>query len=99
MGKLETIEEFQKLVISADKEKPKKADLVALERFLDSNPELWRIVDLTERTTLNAIENEVPTQGTQAVLKRNYYGIKKDQGYEQANALERLLIDHLALCA
>ena len=55
------IEEFKNLMAATDKEKPKKADLIALENLLSDNPELWRAIDLAQITALQAIENPDPS--------------------------------------
>ena len=44
------------------------------------------------------IKKENENEGGIAIAEANYNGVRHELGYDQANALERILIDHVALC-
>lgn len=95
---IEVYNQLYALVEAANKQKPKPADVMALRRLLEEHPEVWRAVDLAHNAALGVIGEETPSKGTQALIEANYKGIRCELDYERANALERMLIDHVALC-
>lgn len=90
--------QLQALVVATQKDKPKPSDVIELKRFLEEHPEVWRLVDLAHNAALRVIDQETPSKGTQALMEANYKGVRCELGYERAGSLERMLIDHVALC-
>lgn len=82
-----------------NKAKPDPADVRALRLALDKTPALWRVVGDLQAT---AYETVVANINASAALKESVragrLGLRAELGYSGAPALERLLIDHVALC-
>lgn len=98
MDDIAIYEKLNKFVVATNQNKLKAKDVSNLKRLLADNPQLWRSINLAHSTALNLINEECINEGGQAMAEANYYGIRRDFGYDQANSLERILIDHVALC-
>jgi len=86
------------LVEATNKGKPKQTEVEELKRLLSEHPEVWRNLDLAHNAALRAIGEETSNKGTQAIMEANYEGIQCEIRYERSNTLERMLVDHVALC-
>lgn len=98
MADIEPYNKLQQLVTAANQDKIKPKDLHELKRFLQCDPKIWRAVDLENNVVFSLIKEEHRNEGAQAIAKANYDGIRNELGYEQSNTLERMIIDHIALC-
>jgi len=92
--------EFGEIVRKTDKTDPKTEDVRALRSYLEEHPEVWRVFgDLAEFAYKRLVD---ASAGDQVVLgeslKVGRLAMRQDLGYEQATALERLLLDQVALC-
>jgi hypothetical protein len=81
------------------KEKPKAEDVKELRQLLDQYSELWKLAgDFAQ----NAIDQLLTSASKQALVRESArHGleeIKKELGYERSTALERLLIEQIAVC-
>ncbi len=92
--------EFGELVRKTDKSNPKPKDVQALRRYLDQHREVWRVLGDVAEFAYNRLVDA--TVGDQAALceslKAGRLAMREDLGYEQASALEGLLIDQVILC-
>lgn len=81
-------------------DKPKAADVAAMQRHFDKNSRLWRVVGDTAaqatESTINAAFKS--SELTRESTRRKIEDIKAELGFEDAPPLERMLIDHAALC-
>jgi hypothetical protein len=89
---------IDRLLRDTSKKKPKVEDVQALRRYFVDTPELWKAVSLAQNVALAVMEHETELVGQQVVLKANYDGQKRALGYAAAPPLEKLLIEHVALC-
>ena len=92
--------EFVELVHKTNKTKPKSEDVEALRECLHKSPVLWRLFgDIAKLAAEELID---AASGDQVVvresLKTGQEELRRDLGYQQASALERLLIDQVVLC-
>jgi hypothetical protein len=95
--------EFQGLLVKANKENPKPADVKALTDLLYKNKglELWKeIMGMGALAEHVALENSLGTrgQGSRECWKQRLESMRSDLGYADATPLERLLIQHITLC-
>ncbi len=98
MADMKIYEELQALVTAVSKNKPRPTDVSKLKRFFEDNHELWRELSQTHNAAIDMIKKEYQHEGQNTIIEANYWGIRRDLGYDQANALECILIDHVALC-
>ncbi len=91
-------EGFSKLLAATAGKKPKPADVAALEKCFETLPTLWRNVSMAHASVVTAIEQESESQAVRVVLEANYDGQLRELGYDKAPPLERILIEHAALC-
>jgi len=91
-------EKLNALVIATEKKMPKETNLTAIERLVADAPELWRGVDLSHTTALQAMKAVSKDKDDLSLMEINYESIKNEFGYQYANPLERVLIKHIALC-
>ena len=92
--------EFGELVRKTENSKPNPRDVQALRKYLDEHREVWRLLgDLSEfaynRLVDASVGDQVPLRES---LKTGRLAMRQDLGYEEAAALERLLIDQVVLC-
>ena len=90
--------QLQALVAATNKDKLRTTDVEELKRLLREHPKLWRDIDLAHNAAFRAIKEQTPNKGTQAIMEANYEGIQCEIRYERSNTLERMLVDHVALC-
>jgi hypothetical protein len=81
--------------------KPAQEDLIALEGLFIKHPDIWRTLELGNMCTyavremLEQMTNNAPA--TRISLQAGVEGVKRDLGYADAPALEKLLIDAVAV--
>jgi len=89
---------IERLLEATSKKKPKPEDVKAFRQCFADTPELWKAVSLAQNAALAVIEHETGLVGQQVILKANYEGQKRALGYATASPLEKMLIEHAALC-
>jgi hypothetical protein len=95
--------DFHGLLVKANKQNPKPADVQALTDLLYKNKgmELWKeIMGMGALAEHVALENSLGTggQGSRECWKQRLESMRSDLGYADATPLERLLIQHITLC-
>ena len=93
--------ELHRVLRETNTDDPDPEDLKALRKALDEHPDLWRkVAGLSEIT-----EEQITRQlggGASAVfeesLRHGLKQMKRELGYDDAPALERLLIEQVTLC-
>ena len=92
--------ELHRVLRSTNTDDPDPQDLNALRKALKERPGLWRhvadLAEITEEDIIDALagENALVRESLRQGLKE----IKAELGYEEAPALERLLIEQVTLC-
>ena len=90
---------FIDLLKKTDKKRPKQEDVQAFRKMLTETPALWRMCgDLAEQAMMHTVKKVQSTEAIKSSLTTGLGVIKNDLGYQNAPALERLLIDHVAMC-
>lgn len=94
-------EQFRSLLVKANKEHPRPANVKALYDLLYKNKgmELWKVMGmgaLAEHAALEGIFGK--RQGLRECWKQRLQSLRSDLGYASAPPLERLLIQHITLC-
>lgn len=93
--------ELGKLLIATDMEKPTKADKEKLHDYIAEHgrAELAKIGDISELASDQIILRMFSNNyGFTLAVGAHVLKIKTELGYDSASALERLLIDNIALC-
>ena len=91
--------EFHELFRKTNKEHPRKEDMVAFRKLINSDPKFYASLIPLAETTADSIFNRVTnTPGTQEMLRANLLSTREELGYREAPPFERALIDHAALC-
>ena len=92
--------EFGELVRKTEKSDPKAEDVQALRGYLEEHPEVWRVFgDMAEFAYKRLVDVSAGDQvALREALKVGRLAMRQDLGYEQASALDRLLIDQVVLC-
>ena len=92
--------EFGELVRKTEMSEPNPQDIQALRKYLDEHREVWRVLgDLSEFAYTRLVDASVGDQiAIRESLKTGRLAMRQDLGYEEASALERLLIDQVVLC-
>ena len=90
--------QLAQLLRAARGEKPSKKDVSALREFFCDHPDLWSEMDGATSAAHTAVTQESDDWAVREVLIANYEGVKRSLGWEVAPPLERLLVEHLALC-
>lgn len=104
VSNLEKIDESKKAAIAflkrVDSEKPSKKDLDRLERHLADIPDLWRVAGDLTKLNQNTLIDQAGGHSklVRASLEKGCEVQRAELGYEQAPALEKLLIEHVVLC-
>ena len=90
---------FIDLLRKTDKKRPKQEDVQALRKMLTETPALWRKCgDIAEQAMLHTVQKVQANEALKSSLTMGLDVIKDDLGYQNAPALERLLIDHVVMC-
>lgn len=79
---------------------PKPEDVQALRELFEASPDMWRMVGDMTHHALSAIVEHAAGGNTfiKESLLEGYRAICRDLGRAEASALERLLIEQVALC-
>ena len=94
-----TVRELIDLVEKTHTEKPCAEDVGALEKMLEENPSLWFLAfDLANHVEDKVLQQMVPANPARPSLKIRLKELRRELGYEEVPALERLLIEQVALC-
>ena len=90
---------LQELLDTAQRPGADAKDVAALEQLLEDSSILWKAASLAHNAALGAIEIEsVDRDGIRVAMEANYWGVRRELGSNDASPMERLLIDHVALC-
>ena len=95
----EAREQLFDILTKTNKTRPEQSDVVALRTFLHDNPQLWQLTgNLGERVANRLVEslNGAPALLSES-LKAGYEQLQKDLSVEGASALEKVLIQQIAL--
>jgi hypothetical protein len=77
---------------------PAEEEVTALREYLSRHPSLWKhIGNLAENAARNLINSVQGTPALKEALKVGYEQMRLDLGWEEATALERLLIEQVVL--
>lgn len=88
---------FNELLDQTNRDNPSPAKVRALERMLKDYPSLWTTKDLGASTAVRIIDSLQATDGAKELLKHNYFQQLRELGHDKASALERVLVQHVAL--
>lgn len=92
-------EELANLLHATNKEKVAKADVAKLRGYLEKHPELWRVAGDVARLAAQRVMGELTTvPAMRESLEVGWRALQDELGYQKAPALERLLIEQVALC-
>jgi hypothetical protein len=88
------------LIVAANKEKPKPADLDRLRDYLIEHPEeSEKAGNLARHVQVSILDTAFKhAQGMEMVVTTHCRELRANLGYEDAPQLERLLIDHIIVC-
>jgi len=92
---------FKVLLEKTNKENPRPQDVKALSNLLvgEKSLELWRgVASAGYLAELIVIENARATAAVKECWKHRLQALKKELGSDDASSLEKLLIQHAALC-
>ena len=91
---------FVDLLKAVDKDNPDKKDIRELRRWLEERPELALATTNLAEIAKNAIIETGPIQqkSVKMCVETGMAQQKNDLGYQDAPALEQLLIDNIVLC-
>jgi hypothetical protein len=91
----ERLVELCKLI---DKSKPKESDLAEFRRMLRDYPDLWRSLgDMGRQAEYKLINSMNMPASSREAMQGGLDSLRRDLGYSAAPALERLLIDAVAV--
>ena len=95
----DTSKELLDLIGRCYQEKPDKADLRELRKYLKENPFLHRaIFDLGKAAQDNLMEKMVSGEAAHIAMGAQIELIRQDMGYADSPMLEKLMIDNIAMC-
>lgn len=93
------ISRLNRLIKKTQLENPNPRDIQALRTMLETHPQLWRVMGDLVHISIHAVlglDNWL-NQGTRLSVEIGIREIKKDLGYDQAPALEKMLIDQIVV--
>jgi hypothetical protein len=96
----ETSAKFRTLLDKTNKGNPRPEDVAALAELLNGNKnlELWRdVLSAAQYAERAVIENSSSVAGVKECWKHRLSSLRQELGFNEASALERLLIQHAAL--
>jgi hypothetical protein len=91
---------FDELLAKTNKSDPKDSDVAALRQLLQDSPELklheklMGVMSMAERHTIECL---APSKGIGVILRHKQEGVREKMGYNEAEGLEKFLIQHAAL--
>jgi hypothetical protein len=92
---------FDELLARTNKNNPSDSDVKALRQLLKDNPEMklydkiMGVMALAESHTLDCL---APSKGLGAVIQYKQDEVRDKMGYQEAEGIEKLLIQHASLC-
>jgi hypothetical protein len=90
---------LQELLDAAQRPGAHAKDVAALEQLFEDSSILWKAASLAHNAAFGAIEIESGDRdGIRVAMRANYLGVRRELGSNDASPMERLLIDHVALC-
>ena len=90
---------FNALVHKTNVEHPKPEDVQALRKTLTEMPSLWRAAgDLAKLSIKMALKGAWLRSGMRISVETGIDDLKKDFGYKDAPAIEKLLIEQIIVC-
>lgn len=99
MSKAITPQQFMDLVKDTNQENPRPEDIRALRRALAGNPELFEITgNLAQQCQYTLLQNVPMSGAAREIVAAGIERLRKDLGYLEASALEKLLIEQIILC-
>lgn len=97
----EELATFRQALEVVSKDRPSQAELAQLARACDSLPRVYRFAgNLMQQATLQLTNQNAAitlTEGHRQVIGRYVQQLRRDLGYDNAPALERLLIEQIVL--
>lgn len=92
------IQEFLGVVERAYVKKPSQKDLDELRKWINSYPELWKVVfDTAQVLERNFIQNMVGDKASIIAMQKNADEIRDEMDYSNASTMEKMLIDNLVI--
>ena len=92
------LQRLEELIESLNKESPSEEDVSELRDLFRENPGMWKMVSAAQNAADRMVSSASEDPRVQAVLWANYEGVKRELGYVSAPGMDRLLIEHVALC-
>jgi hypothetical protein len=92
------IESLQALIKKTDKENPKPEDLSEMKKMLDCKSMLVRMNEITEIALQRVMKMNTSSALMIELYKRQVEEKRQALGYENASAIEQMLIDQVVLC-
>jgi len=93
------IRKFNALAQKTNVEHPKPKDVQALRKMLTETPKLWRAMgDLAKLSMQVALAGSWLKPDRRISIETGIDDLKKDFGYKDAPAVEKLLIDQIIVC-
>lgn len=87
------------LIRKTEIEKPKREDVSALRRLLETTPDLWRVLgDLARVSMHTRVSDGWLNEAMRVSVTVGVEEIRKDLGYRDSPALEKMLIDQAVIC-
>ena len=91
--------ELAELAFRCDRQRPARADMVAMQKKLHQEPLLWHIYgDMTSAAEHAVISWIATTPLRREAVKVGQEARRRELGYDTASPLERGLIEHVVLC-
>jgi hypothetical protein len=92
------VQEILEAVERAYVKKPSQKDLDELKKWINSYPELWRVVyDTAHVIEENFISNMVGEKASMIAMKKNTDEIRNEMDYSKAQLMEKMLIDNVII--
>lgn len=92
------INEFLEVVKRAYVKKPSQKDLDELRKWINSYPELWKVIfDTAQVIERNFIQNMVGGEAIIIAVQKNADEIRNEMGYSKASIMEQMLIDNIVI--
>lgn len=90
------LRKFKALLRKIQIEEPRSEDAHALRRLLESTPGLWRVLgDLANVSIQAALQSRTIPPVMRISVEAGIEDLRKENGYEEAPGLERMLIDQI----
>ena len=95
----EAIDAAGEIIERTNTDDPDESDVVELRRVLAEDPDLWRCAgDLADVAVRELVRDQTPTVFVKESVTHGLEVLRDSLGYGRSSAIERLLIEHMALC-